>query len=400
MKKVLFLGVILASMALVACGGGNGGGSQEEQKGPWTVKFNVNGGNETYADQTVENKGLATDPGTPTRSDEKGNYVFQGWRADGGIWSFKNSKVTKDITLVASWLAKYAVSYQNADGTPNGTTTYVDSGTPLEAPATPTAPAGQKFYGWMNVDNGGQIWRFENEQLNKVMADTTLKPLFVSNVDAQVFEAECCPDLLDEKWGPAGMPGMTYSGGAWGLGLVGCYENDWQGNYNLDASGSYSANGKNYTALIQFMYKKNDTLTFELNSDVAATNVTLFMRLSAEYGTPDPETDEVKNTFTDEEFQVIVNDTPVQYGEITLHNIVQKLIPCQDYMVSANLSLNAGSNTIQMKVNNNKTVTSAIKAAAPCVDCIKLISSSTLTWPNETQSNVRPQEVGILYGRI
>lgn len=379
-------------MTLVACGGGNGGsgGSGNKDKGPWTVSFDTNGGVETYEAQIVENKGTARDPGTPTKSDEKGNYVFQGWRVDGGLWSFKNSKVTKDITLVASWLAKYAVSYQNADGTPNGTTSYVDSGTALQAPATPSAPAGQKFYGWMNVNNGGQIWRYDSESLNKVMADTTLKPLFVSNLDPQVFEAECCPDLTDEKWGPAGMPGMTYSGGSNGLGLVGCYQNDAQGKNRLDASGSYDAGGKNYSALIQFMYKKNDTLTWELQSDVAATNVTLFMRISAEYGTPDPETDEVKNTFNDEEFQVIVNDTPVRYGEITLHNIVQNLIPCQDYLVGTTLSLNAGKNTIQMKVNNSKTVTSAIKAAAPCVDCIKLISSSTLTWPNEARDNVRP----------
>lgn len=384
------LGLLVGAMGLVACGGNNAGGSGEEKKGPWTVKFDSNGGNETYPDQIVEHKGLVTDPGTPTKSDEKGNYVFNGWRADGSLWSFKNSKVTKDTTLVASWLAKYALSYQNADGTPNGTTTYVDSGTALTAPATPTAPSGQRFYGWVNINNGGQVWRFDNESLNKVMADTTLKPLFVSNNDAQVFEAECCPDLLDEKWGPSGMPGATYSGGSWGLGLVGCYENDAQGNNRLDASGSYDVGGKNYSALIQFMYKKNDTLTFELNSSAAATNVTLFMRISAEYGTPDPETDEVKNTFTDEEFQVTVNDTPVRYGEITLHNIVQSLIPCQDYMLSATVSLNAGTNTIQMKVNNNKTVTSAIKAAAPCVDCIKLISSSTLTWPNETRTNVQP----------
>ena len=49
MKKSLFLGLILASMSLVACGGGNGGGGSNSDagKGPWTVKFDTNGGNET-----------------------------------------------------------------------------------------------------------------------------------------------------------------------------------------------------------------------------------------------------------------------------------------------------------------------------------------------------------------
>ena len=396
MKKVLFLGVILASMALVACNnGGNGGGSGGgKEKGPWTVKFDTNGGNETYEDQIIPNKGLVTDPGTPTKSDAvKGNYVFDGWRNDGESWSFKNSKVTKDITLTARWLAKYAVQFKNADGTDAGAVSYVDSGSALTAPATPTAPAGQKFYGWMNVENGGQIWDFENESLNKVMANTTLKPLFVSDIAAQQFEAELVPDFLDPKWGPNGMPGTTYSGGQGGLGLIGKEELDAQGKNKLGSSGYYTlgepGNEKHYSAYVQFMYRKNDTLTWEITSDAAVNNVVLFMRFSAEYGTPDPETDEVKNTFSDEEFTITVNDTRLEYGRITLHNIVQTLIPFQDYLASTSVSLQAGKNTIQMKVNNNITVTSAIKAAAPCIDCIKLYSSSALTFTNETLSNIQ-----------
>ena len=385
MKKVLFLGVVLASMALVACGGkGNG------TKGPWTVKFDTNGGVETYEDQIIPDKGLVTNPGTPTKSDEKGSYTFLGWRDGNQVWSFKNSKVTKDTTLVARWLEKYALSYQNADGSANGAVTYVDSGTALEAPATPTAPSGQKFYGWMNVANGGQIWDFGNESLNKVMADTTLKPLFINDYEAQPFEAELVPDFLDQKWGPGGMKGVTYSGGTSGLGLVGKEELDSEGKNLLGSSGNYlCTDQKRYSAFVQFMYVKNDTLTWEINAPAAVSNVALFMRFSAEYGTPDPNTDEVKNTFTDEQFQITVNGTPLQYGTITLHNIVQTLIPFQDYLAATNVSLNAGSNTIQMKVNNNIDVTSAIHAAAPCIDCIKLYSSSALDFTNKTLTNIK-----------
>lgn len=388
MKKVLFLGVILASMALVACGGGNGG-SQEKQKGPWTVKFDTNGGAETFEDQIVEHKGLVTDPGTPTRSDEKGTYKFVGWRDEGGLWSFKNSKVTKNITLTASWLEKYSLQFKNADGTDAGAATYVDSGSPLQAPATPTAPAGQKFYGWMNTENGGQIWDFENESLNKIMGDTVLKPLFVSDLSEQKFEAELVPDFLDPKWGPAGMPGDTYSGGQAGLGLIGKEELNAEGKNKLGSSGLYTIGEKNYSAYVQFFYRKNDTLTWEINSEAAVSNVALFMRFSAEYGTPDPVTDELKNSFNHEEFEITVNGTRLEYGRITLHNIVQTLIPFQDYLASTAVSLNAGSNTIQMKVNNNIRVTSAIKSAAPCIDCIKLYSSSALTFTNETPTNIK-----------
>ena len=390
MKKVLFLGVILASMTLVACGGGNGGGgSGAKEKGPWTVKFDTNGGAETYEDQIVPNKGLVENPGTPTKSDEKGTYQFMGWRYDGAAWSFSLSKVTKNMTLTARWLEKYSVQYQNADGTSAGEVTYVDSGTALQAPAAPSAPAGQKFYGWMNTQNGGQIWDFENESLNKVMGDTVLKPLFVSNVEAQQFEAELVPDFKLSKWGPKGMPGTTYSGGQNGLGLIGKEELDAQGKNKLGSSGNYTLDDKQYSAFVQFFYVEGDTLTWEIEAPAAVSNATLFMRLSAEYGTPDPVTDEIKNYFTDEEFQITVNESPLRYGTITLHNIVQTLIPFQDYFVSASVSLNAGSNTIQMKVNNSRDVTSAIHAAAPCIDAIKIFTDSTLTFSNETPSNIQ-----------
>ena len=391
MKKTLLMLALLGAMGLTACGGGNnpGGNSSKSAtgKGPWTVKFDTNGGAETYEDQIVPNKGLVTNPGTPTRTDEKGTYTFLDWRDGNAAWSFKNSKVTKDTTLVARWVEKYAVKYQNADGSLNGSVTYVDSGTALQAPAEPAAPAGQKFYGWMNIENGGQIWNYTNETLNKVMADVTLKPLFVSNIEAQQFEAELCPDFLDEKWGPTGMKGTTYSGGQAGLGLIGLEEIK-DGATKLGSSGNYAKDGKNYSGFVQFLYIKNDTLTWVINSDVAASNVTLFMRISAEYGKEDELTGEITNTFSDEEFQVIVNNTPLQYGRVTLHNIVQTLIPFQDYMVSANVSLQAGENTIQMKVNNKIDVTSAIHAAAPCIDAIKLYSSSTLTWPGAQISNI------------
>ena len=374
---------LLLAMGLTACGGGNGGG------GKWTVTFDTNGGNETYEAQKVADKGLVTDPGKPTRTDEKGTYKFLGWLDGDAIWSFKNTKVTKDTNLVARWLDKHSVTYQNADGSALGTVSYVDEGDPIEAPSVPTAPAGQTFYGWMNTANGGQIWNYEDETLNKVMDDVVLKPLFVSSsLQAQQFEAELCPDFLDEKWGPEGMKGTTYSGGQGGLGLIGLEELDAEGKNKLGSSGNYTKGTKNYSGYVQFLYVKGDTLTWELESSAAATNVTLFMRISAEYGTQDPKTDEYTNTFDNSEFQVLVNDAEMPYGRIKMRNIVQTLIPFQDYLVSATVNLNAGPNVIQMKVNNKIDVTTAIHAAAPCIDGIKLYSTSEITWPNARLANI------------
>ena len=400
-KNVLLLGLLLGAMCLTGCNqpanngakssNADGGASSQEPttKGPWTVKFDTNGGNETYPDQIVEHKGLVTDPGTPTRSDEKGTYTFLGWRYDGASWSFKSSKVMSDMTLTASRLDKFAVNYQNADGSSAGAATYYDSGSALVKPANPTAPAGQTFYGWMNVLNGGQIWDFDNDYLNKVMSDVTLKPLFVKEgVNPQVFEAEECPDYTLEDWGPKGMPGATYSGGQNGLGLVGI---DFivDGKTKYGTSGNYTVGTSQVAGFAHFLYVKGDTLTWELESDKAATNVTMFMRLSAEYGIANPLTDEVTSWVDQDTFPITVNGTKLEYGKVTLHNIIpMDFIPFQDYFVSASVSLNAGKNIIQMKVDNLVTLNGTIASSAPVVDCIKLYSESTITWPGAMPSNL------------
>lgn len=399
-KKVLILGLLLGAMCLTGCGQPSGnsstkseGGedkSAETTKGPWTVKFDVNGGNESYPDQIVEHKGLVTDPGTPTRSDEKGTYTFVGWRYDGASWSFKNSKVTTNMTLTARWIEKYALQYQDADGQNVGSVTYVDCETALEKPADPSAPAGKKFYGWVNTKNGGQIWDFQNASLNKVMDDVTLKPLFVANdLEAQVLEAELCPDFTDESWGPKGMPGATYSGGQNGLGLVG--KDYYTGDTNkYGASGKFTVGTSQVAGFAHFLYCKGDTLTWEVESSAAAENVVLFMRLSAEYGIANPLTDEVTSWVDETTFPVTVNGTALKYGKVTLHNIIpMDFIPFQDYLVSASVSLVAGKNIIQMKVDNKVTLNGTIASSAPVVDCIKLYSSSTLTWPGAMESNLQ-----------
>ena len=399
-KKVLILGLLLGAMCLTGCSQPSGnsstkseGGedkSTETTKGPWTVKFDVNGGNESYPDQIVEHKGLVTDPGTPTRSDEKGTYTFVGWRYDGASWSFKNSKVTTNMTLTARWIEKYALQYQDADGQNVGSVTYVDCETALEKPADPSAPAGKKFYGWVNTKNGGQIWDFQNASLNKVMDDVTLKPLFVaSDLEAQVLEAELCPDFTDESWGPKGMPGATYSGGQNGLGLVG--KDYYTGDTNkYGASGKFTVGTSQVAGFAHFLYCKGDTLTWEVESSAAAENVVLFMRLSAEYGIANPLTDEVTSWVDETTFPVTVNGTALKYGKVTLHNIIpMDFIPFQDYLVSASVSLVAGKNIIQMKVDNKVTLNGTIASSAPVVDCIKLYSSSTLTWPGAMESNLQ-----------
>ena len=383
-------------MALVACNGTQD--SDGEEKGnPHTVTFDTNGGSE-IASQTVNHKGKVTKPADPTKSDARGEYVFLDWRNGETLWNFDSDKVMKDITLTARWLDRYEVTFKGADDAVISTT-YVNSGTVLnQAPATPNAPDGKVFYGWMNTKNGGQIWDFQAADLNLVLEDLELKPLFVdANVDPQVFEAELCPAITDDRGGQ-GMEGATYSGGAKGKQLVNrAFDGEYKasGAFFQDEDGSVRFATESddqsmvFAGYVHFMYAKGDTLTWELQSDAAASNVSMLVRLGAEYAKPDPLSGEAKYTFTDEEFQIKVNGTAIKYGKITMHNVpeVGKFLNFQDFFMSAGLSLNAGKNTIEMVVNNDINLFSTIAAAAPCVDAIKLISSSTLTWPNAKLAN-------------
>ena len=291
-------------------------------------------------------------------------------------------------------------------------TQQVELGAKIEKPANPTAPDGKVFYGWMNVKNGGQIWNFEDDTLGAVMEAVELKPLFVpANQNAQVFEAELCPDISEKigKDGTPGMDGVTYSGGQKGLGLVGrdYYEED--GSHNeFGASGLYVRNeagvGRYATqedlanpdvapsvfgGFVHYNYEKGNTLTWELESDVAAENVTIFMRVSGEYGLTESHQifegqgeDRVYEVYDDKSFPVTVNGVALEYGTQIIHNIVPKtFITFQDFFLGATVSLKAGKNTIQMTVDNKDTINGTIASTAPVVDCIKVFSSSQITWP-------------------
>lgn len=268
-----------------------------------------------------------------------------------------------------------------------GETTEVAYGSAIAKPADPTAPAGKKFYGWQNTLNGGQIWNFDREDLNVVMQDVNLEPVFVdAALDAQILEAELCPDITAVYGEEKGMKGATYSGGQQGKGLIGFDYYD-----ELGVTGVKDEEGFDTLAFVHFMYVKGDTLTWEVESSAAAENVVIFARYSAEYGIPDPERfDEKKCGVTDTSFPITVNGEACKYGSITFHNIpnIGQFLSFQDYLVSASVSLKAGTNIIQMKVDNEDTLNGTIASSAPCVDSIKIFSSSTITWNEAKLSNL------------
>ena len=329
---------------------------------------------------------------------EKKSQQADGSSQQAGSTKKKSSSAFVFSSIDEATLPDYNVKIVGADDAVISNET-VKHGRPLTKPADPTnVPAGKRFYGWMNVKNGGQIWDFDAQDLNVVMGDVELKPLFVDDLQPQVFEAELCPAITEDRGGQ-GMEGATYSGGAKGKQLVNrAFDGEYKasGSYIQDDDGtvrfadSTDDPGMIFGGYVHFMYAKGDTLTWELNSDAAASNVTLFARFAGEYAKADPVTGEKKFTLTDEEFQVKVNGVKINYGSFTLHNIPEtgQFTTFQDYFMSATLDLNEGVNKVEMVVNNDFNLFSTIAAAAPCVDCIKVLSSSNITWPKAKLANL------------
>lgn len=389
MKKTKLIGIaaLLLALGIVGCGenpGSNDPGTQDpgqqtcvHQWGAWTT--------------TVE-------PGETTKGSKERTC---------------NKCQTKETQEIAATgvITKYNVVFKDAEGK-EISSEKIAKDSAITKPADPTAPANKVFYGWKNNKNGGQIWDFANETLNKVMEDVELEPLFIdAGVNPQYLEAEFVPAITDN----GGMDGATYSGGAKGQQFIRSDENYEYGatcevnafHYYEDPSTfqpvvsetapqgaeleEVNPKANNCGYFVHFNYNNGNTFTWNITSSAAADDVVIFARFSAEYGVIDEITNDRYSAFNDEDFQVAVNGTNLKYGNITLHNIpeIGGFLPFQDYLMGVKVSLNAGANVITMKVNNTKTLNGTIASTSPCIDCLKLYTAkTTISWAEARLSNI------------
>ena len=92
--------------------------------------------------QLVAMDRAATAPTAPTKE----GYTFAGWQLDGNKYDFINTKVTKDIELVAVWKQNFTVTFDAKGGTPApGAQTVVEDGT---ATAPTLTKDGYTFVEW------------------------------------------------------------------------------------------------------------------------------------------------------------------------------------------------------------------------------------------------------------
>lgn len=134
--------------------------------GPYTVKFDSAGGTEV-ADQTVKKNKKATAPKTPTKT----GYVFLDWTLDGKVYSF-STKVTADITLVATWAQEgnYTVRFDTNGSEDVIASQIIKAGKLVSKPKDPVRD------GWELKE-----WQFEDKPYDfntKVSQDMVLKAIW------------------------------------------------------------------------------------------------------------------------------------------------------------------------------------------------------------------------------
>jgi len=316
-----------------------------------TVTFdnNYEGGGTTT--ETVKIGSAVSQPASPSRT----GYTFDNWYVDksySATYDFSTA-VTGDFSLYAKWneLAAGAetvtITYKyNYDGAPsNGTYDTVE----IEKNKKTTAPSptrdGYLFDGWYTEDSCTTSFDFSGRV-------TTDNILYAKWLKIQVFEAEMC------DW--SNFVGFGYSGGVNGWNAV------YLDNYNADASNGYFVTG---------LYDNGLSVEFNIQSDKEVDDAILVLRLSGEYSS---------FTLSDDEFLTTINGNKVSFGnfsfDITGVSGTDKL-KFTDFKSTSRVHLNKGNNVIKLTVDcDRKGIGGTMYALAPMLDCIKVCSTSEVTW--------------------
>lgn len=165
-KKLLLAGLCAltatATVGAVACKSDSAekdpNGVTQTQK--YDVIFDLNGGSGSVATQSVEDGGKATKPSDPVRE----GYRFDGWvlKSDGSEFSF-DTAITYEITLKATWVQVFTVTFNTGEGSAVASQT-VDIGGKATKPADP-AYSGHEFAGWYKESSCENEFDFSAETI-------------------------------------------------------------------------------------------------------------------------------------------------------------------------------------------------------------------------------------------
>lgn len=378
-KKLLATTLLFVALGLAACGGGEKTSStpavvpSSQEENEFTVTFHRNDGSTNDVIETVTvNKGekVAKPAADPTRE----GYVFKDWYKDADaitVYDF-NKVVNKNTNLYAGWLEILDVKFDlNYTGAAAASTVKVTEGQPVAEPNDPTRD-GFAFLGWTLSANGPQYYDFSQPVDEAMTLYASWGAVGSKKIKAKTFEAEYCPCITEDRNG-LGMQGATYSGGSNGRNLI---QKD-------DTKQAKASNGY----FVHHLYEKGNNLVFDLNVDVEDTKATIYMRLSAEYKTP--------VVIDADMYKVKVNGVAMNYGTITFENVPEQgngWKPFSDYLLTAQVTLTAGANKIEMITDNMVKIHGTALSTAPMVDCLKVYSTSEVTWPTAKPANLISNE--------
>ncbi|MBP5090947.1 MAG: InlB B-repeat-containing protein [Bacilli bacterium] len=375
-KKILMAMMLFASLGVAACNNGvndKSGGpaiSSSAEATSFTVTFHLNDGstNDVYSTITVDKGGKAERPATdPTRE----GFVFDDWYKDADletVYDFSKA-VNKSINIYAGWLEVLDVTLNlNYQGAPAPTVNKVAEKSKFAEPSDPTRE-GYAFTGWMLSAEGPHYYDFNQPVKEAMTLYASWGPVGSKKIKATTLEAELCPCITEDRDG-LGMQGATYSGGSNGRNLI--QQDDKEGS--AKASGGY---------FVHHLYERGNTLVFDILSDVGALNVTIYMRLSAEYKNP--------VNIDSDKYKVKVNGEAIAYPAISFTGVPEQgngFRAFDDHLLSTAITLREGENKIEMVTDNLEKMQGTAPATAPMVDALKIYSASTVTWPNAKVANL------------
>ena len=215
-----------------------------------------------------------------------------------------------------------------------------------------------------------------------------MKKKFIALFLAIAFSALCIPfaacgesgdngdgeGVFEAEYAQLPSDGAGWSGGGGGKDTVGF---DLDGEWNA-SNGYYLTN----------LYIKGATITFKINSDTAADDAKIILRLSAEDPTGmlnSGNADSKTFSITSETYQVKVNGTVLTYETITF-NKIQRVNKFADYTIATKVHLNQGENVVELVTNNEKSLGGTTLATAPLVDALKVKTSAKLSWQPNTDN--------------
>lgn len=123
---------------------------------------------------------------------------------------------------------------------------------------------------------------------------------------------------------------------------------------------------------VGFTHTSECELTFKFTADKADDSAMIVIRLGSELQ---------KMTMTPTDVSITLNGKMLPYGSFTIEGSNGQMgeVRFKDYTVSSSAALKAGENTVVLKVNDN-SLRGTNSTGGPMVDCLKVTSSSVLTF--------------------